>query len=454
MAKEKRIKEQDPNKVPFGKLLAWNTRPIALGSITIIIGYFSIYCTDTLGMNPALVGTLLMASKILDGFTDLIAGYFVDNTKTKWGKARPYEICIILAWLGTVLLFSARTEWSTVAKSIWIFTMYTLVFSIFSTFLNAAESPYIIRAFGTKEAVTKVSAIGGIIITMGCMIIGITFPIMMGNLATSDRGWTKLMLIYAIPLTLIGILRFIFVKEKYTDEDVNSPRVTLKDMFTMLRSNPYTWCMAGVNGVTQLIAGLGAVTYYFTWIVGDISKLSMLQLFSILCLFVMLVFPVVIRKKSANYLIMIGAILGIVGYSINFFAGKSLVLLTIASLLGGVAVLPGSYLRTIMVMEIAKYNQWKGLPSMEATAAALANFFGKVFTAFGSFILGILLTAGGYDGTLAVQSESALNMIRLLYSVIPAASMCIMLFCALVYRKLDKQLPQIEAELAAREAAN
>ena len=279
MAKEKRIKEQDPNKVPFGKLLAWNTRPIALGSITIIIGYFSIYCTDTLGMNPALVGTLLMASKILDGFTDLIAGYFVDNTKTKWGKARPYEICIILAWLGTVLLFSARTEWSTVAKSIWIFTMYTLVFSIFSTFLNAAESPYIIRAFGTKEAVTKVSAIGGIIITMGCMIIGITFPIMMGNLATSDRGWTKLMLIYAIPLTLIGILRFIFVKEKYTDEDVNSPRVTLKEMFTMLRSNPYTWCMAGVNGVTQFIAGLGAVTYYFTWIVGDISKLSMLQLF-------------------------------------------------------------------------------------------------------------------------------------------------------------------------------
>ncbi len=454
MAKEQKIKTHDPNKVPFGKLLAWNTRPIALGAITIIIGYFSIYCTDTLGMSPALVGTLLMASKILDGFTDLIAGYFVDNTKTRWGKARPYEICIILSWLGTVLLFSARTEWSTAAKSIWIFIMYSLVFSIFSTFLNAAESPYIIRAFGTKEAVTKVSAIGGIIITLGCMIIGITFPILMGNLATSDKGWTKLILIYALPLMLIGIMRFIFIKEEYTDEDAKSDHVTLRDMFTMLRSNPYTWCMAGVNGATQFIAGLGAVTYYFTWIVGDISLLSMLQLFSILCLFVMLAFPMVIRKKSANYLIMVGSILGIVGYSLNFFAGKNLVLLTIASLLGGVAVLPGSYLRTILVMEIAKYNQWKGLPGMEATAAALANFFGKVFTAFGSFVLGILLTTSGYDGTLAAQSDSALNMIRLLYSFIPAAAMCIMLFCTLIYKRLDKQLPQIEAELSARETAD
>lgn len=448
MAKRERI--QDPSKVPFGQLLAWNTRPIALGAITIIIGYFSIYCTDTLGMNAALVGTLLMASKILDGVTDLVAGYIVDNTKTKWGKARPYEICIILAWLCTVLLFSARTEWSTVIKSVWIFVMYTLVFSIFSTFLNAAESPYIIRAFGNKEAVTKVSALGGIFVTFGCMIVSISFPILMGSLATSDKGWSKLMLIYAIPLALIGILRFIFVKEKYTEEDALSDRVSFKDMFTMLKTNRYAWCLAGVNGVTQFIAGLGAATYYFTWVVGDITKYSTLQIFSIVSLFAMLAFPMIIRKKSANYLIFVGAILGIVGYVLNFFAGSNMILLIVAFLLGGVAVLPGSYLRSVLIMDIAKYNEWKGLAPMEATAAALANFFGKVFTAFGSFILGVLLSVSGYVGTAAAQSGSAMTMIRMLYSFIPAAAMVVMLLCSLVYNKLDKQLPQIEADLAAR----
>lgn len=441
------------NKAPFGKLLAWQTRPIALGAITIIIGYLSIYCTDTLGMKPAVVGTLLMASKILDGFTDLVAGYMVDNTKTRWGKGRPYEICIVLAWLCTVLLFSASAAWSTVVKSVWIFVMYTLVFSIFSTFLNAAESPYIIRAFGDKEAITKVSALGGIFVTFGCMVVSISFPILMGNLATSDKGWSKLMLIYAIPLVLIGILRFIFVKEEYTDCDDQAEHVSLKDMFTMLKSNKYAWCMAGVNGVTQFAAGLGAGTYYFTWIVGDIGQYSILQIFSIVSLFVMLVFPVIIRKKSANFLIFLGAILGIVGNALNFFAGSNMPILIVAFLLSGMAALPGSYLRSVLIMDIAKYNQWKGLPPMESTASALANFFGKIFTALGSFVLGILLTAGGYDGALAVQSEGALNMIRMLYSFIPAAAFVVMLICTLIYNKLDKMMPEIEADLAKRKEA-
>lgn len=447
MSKEK---QKNPSKVPAGKLLAWQTRPVALGAVTIIIGYFAIYCTDTLGMKAATVGALLMASKIVDGVTDLIAGYMVDNTHTRWGKARPYEFCIVLAWLCTVLLFSARAEWSNAIKCVWIFIMYTLVFSIFSTFLNAAESPYIIRAFGTKEAVTKVSAVGGIVVTFGCMVVSISFPMLMGSLATSDKGWSKLILIYAVPLTLIGILRFIFVKEEYVDVKAETEHVSLKDMFTMLKTNKYAWCIAGINGVTQFAAGLGAATYYFTWIVGDIGKYSILQSFSIISLFVMLVFPAVIRRKSANFLIGLGAVLGIIGFGLNFIAGSNMVLLIIGFLLSGIAALPGSYLRSVLIMDTAKYNQWKGLPPMESTASALSNFFGKIFTAFGSFILGIMLEFGGYDGTLAVQPDSAVNMIRILYSIIPMIAMAGMLICTFVYSSLDKKLPQIEAEIQVR----
>jgi len=450
MAKNNTAK--DPDKAPFGKLLAWQTRPIALGSITIIIAYFTNYCTDTLGMAPALVGTLLMASKIVDGVTDLLAGYVVDNTKTKLGKGRPYEFCVVLAWVCTVLLFSASPAWSLAVKCVWIFVMYTLAFSIFSTFLNAGESPYIIRAFGSRVAVTQVSSLGGIVITIGCTVVSITFPILMGQLATSAKGWSTLMLIYAVPLSLIGMLRFIFVKEVYTDQDAVSDRVSLKDMFTMLRSNKYTWCMAGVNGATQFVAGLGATSYYFIWIVGDIAKLSFLQMFTIVSLLVMLTFPAIISRKSANFLIGVGAAIGVVGYSLNFFAGANIPMLVVSSLLAGIAVMPGSYLRTVLIMDIAKYNQWKGMPTMESTAAALANFFGKIFTALGSFVLGILLSAGGYDGSQAVQPESALTMIRLLYSFIPAAAMLLMVLCTVVYSSLTRQMPQIEKELAEREA--
>ena len=104
-------KVKDPNQVSIGKFLAWQSRGVSFGALMIVTGYITIFCTDTLKMSPALVGTLLMASKIFDGVTDVVAGYVVDNTNSRWGKGRPYEWCIVGSWLCTLLLFYTPVEW-------------------------------------------------------------------------------------------------------------------------------------------------------------------------------------------------------------------------------------------------------------------------------------------------------------------------------------------------------
>ena len=195
-------KTKSPDHVPFGKIIAWGTRPIALGAVTILTMYLSLYCTDTLKMPAALVGSLLMASKIFDGITDLLAGWLVDNTNTRWGKGRPYELCIIGVWICTFAMFAASDKWSLAGKSVWLFIMYTLVFSIFSTLLNTAETPYIIRAFHSQMAVVKVASYSGIFVTMGSMIVSITLPIVIGSMGSTAAGWRKLVSMYAIPLVL------------------------------------------------------------------------------------------------------------------------------------------------------------------------------------------------------------------------------------------------------------
>lgn len=73
-----------------------------------MLGYATFYCTDVLQLAPALVGTLFMVSKIFDSFTDIVAGFIVDRTQTRWGKGRPYEIFMLFLWLSTWLLFSCR----------------------------------------------------------------------------------------------------------------------------------------------------------------------------------------------------------------------------------------------------------------------------------------------------------------------------------------------------------
>ena len=432
-------KAANPDHVPFGKLLAWQMRPISLGAVTIITMYLSLYCTDTLGMPAALVGTLLMASKIFDGVTDIFAGWLIDNTKTKWGKARPYELSIIGVWICMFALFATSDTWSMTVKSIWIFIMYTLIFSVFQTLLNAAETPYIIRAFKTPLAVTKVSAYGGIIVTLGSMVISVSFPILVGTMGSSTAGWRKLIAMYAIPLVCLGLLRFLFVKEENdVVEENKEDRVKIKDILQVITSNKYVWLMGLACMVPQLATSLSAGTYYFTWIVGDIGKYSAIQMVSMLSLILIILFPTLMKKFSAMQLIGAAAVIAIVGYVLCFFAGANMLLIAVGFFLSSMITLPTSYMKAPIIMQISDYNEYNGKPRMEATMAAVANFLNKIGSAFGSFLLGIMLTMGGYDGNLDAQPEGAMMMIRLLFSFVPAAIMIVVIICTIAFRPLDK----------------
>ncbi len=433
-----KTKTNNPEKVSLGKSLLWNTRPLSFGAVTILMGYLSMFCTDMLQMPAALVGTLLMVSKIFDGITDLVAGYIVDNTKTKLGKGRPYELCLIGVWVCTYALFASNVEWSIGMKSVWLLIMYTLIWSIFGTMLNAAETPYIIRAFGDPIAVTKVSAIGGVFITLGSMVVSISLPMAIGALGTTAAGWRKIIAMYAVPLLIIGFLRFVTIREVFVPEqDAKGEKVTIKDILAVLKSNRYIWLLAIVSMIPQTISGMGANTYYFNIVVGDITKLSALSVIGLVSTLFILFFPAMMKKRTAMDLIGIFSVIGVVGYVIVFFAGSNMVVLAIAFLLSGLAVLPTSYMRSPIIMDVAEYNERHGRPRMEATLAAATNFTVKIGQALGAFLLGIILSMGGYDGALAVQPDSAVMSIRVLNSFIPAALMLLSFVCAVAYRPLD-----------------
>ena len=155
MARKERL--QDPNRLGFGRLLAFKSSDIVAAWVNLIaLNYLSLYASDTLGISVMTVGTLLLASKIVDAFTDVFAGWLVDNTHTKWGTGRTYEPAIVGMAICTVLLFSASPAWSNFAKCAWIFCMYTFTFSIFATLRLAGANPYTIRHFSNNPVLLKI----------------------------------------------------------------------------------------------------------------------------------------------------------------------------------------------------------------------------------------------------------------------------------------------------------
>ena len=197
-------KVRDLNKLGFGRLMAFKSSDIAAAWVNVIVlNRLSFYASTALGVPVATVGILLMASKIVDAFTDIFAGILVDNTNTKWGKGRPYDLSIVGMALCTILLFSASPEWSEFAKCAWIFSMYTFVFSIFSTLRLAAGNVYTIRHFSNNTVLLKkVASYGGIITMAASMMVSVAFPILMSRIATSAAGWTRAVAVVMVPAAL------------------------------------------------------------------------------------------------------------------------------------------------------------------------------------------------------------------------------------------------------------
>lgn len=446
-------KEKDPKKVGFGKIVAWNSRAISQGIGLMVLGYLTLYCTDTLHLEPALVGTLLVVSRLLDGVTDVVAGFLVDRTDTKWGRGRPYEWCIIGMWACIWLMFTCPPAFSVVAKCVWVLCMYALVNSVFYTFLQANNTVYMCRAFKYQEQYVTLSSTGAILSMVCVAAFNIAIPSLVANYGTSASGWSFLMACIAIPMALIGIMRFFIIKETVNVDvrasDGNKEKVSFGDVKTVLTKNPYIWIVALVLFVCNFVTNMGVNTYYFTYIVHNLGLLGLVSAVQILAIPVMLFVPAILKKISISKLILIGCIFSAIGYGINFIAGSNTALLGIAAVLFGLGSVPISMLINLMVIECADFNEWRGNQRMEGTLSSVTSFAIKIGSALGAGVLGILLSASGYIGDVDLIPDSALNMIRNLYSTIPAALWVIVALALLLY-KLDKLMPKIREDIAAR----
>ena len=464
MSKEQNAVNVNPDKMPWGRFFAWKTRDVALAGVTVIISaYLLLYCSNTLGLDPKIVGILLLVARLVDAVTDVMAGYIVDNTNTRWGKARPYEICIVLEWLCVILLFSTGPQWSTALKYVWVFLMYILVYSIFGTMLAANQTPYLVRAFnGNSRLVTKVASYGGLVSMAGSIAVSMSFPRLYNAWIVNGGGgapaWRKLILIYAIPLALIGIVRMLTVKEDPSvDAGQSAQKLNLKEAITMLKTNPYAWSWGGMIGLYNMIVGFGAGSYYFQYIVGNAGAFGIVSAFAIVLLPVMLIFPVLIKKLGMSKLFILTAVLSILGYVTVFFSGGKLTMVYAGIIITNLISLPCSYLQAPGVLQIANYNEYKGMHRMEGTSAVVMNFLMKALNGIGTGLTGILLGMAGFISTtsneVVAQPDSALFMIRCLYTLIPALCLAGIILCALHFSRLEKQMPEIEKEIKIRKEA-
>lgn len=157
-------------------------------------------------------------------------------------------------------------------------------------------------------------------------------------------------------------------------------------------------------------------------------------------------FPLLMKKFPMGKIVQIGAAAYVISGILLFAAGSNFSIIIVGVILMGVGALPITYLTDLMMIDCGSYNAWKGYQRMDGTIGAVKGFAGKVGGALGSGIMGVMLGWAGFNGSLEVQADSALLMIRGLMRLTPAilfGAIFIMMF----FYKLDKLMPEINKTL-------
>lgn len=110
---------------------------IVLNSISV---YFPTLMATVLGVSPALAGTLMMLSKLYDGFADIAIGAASDRTRSRWGRRRPYLLVGAFVSFASLIMVFALPRPDT---GPWLILYMAVALIIYSTGYSMFNVPYL-----------------------------------------------------------------------------------------------------------------------------------------------------------------------------------------------------------------------------------------------------------------------------------------------------------------------
>ena len=203
--------------------------------------FVMIYLTDAVGLNPGIIGTLIMASRLFDGVSDLFFGNLIDRTHTKMGKARPWMFWAYFGCAATLIAtFAIPTNVGQTAQYAWFFIAYTLLNAVFFTANNIAFSA--LTALITKNGAERVQ-MGSIrfMFAFGTSMLIQTFTVAgVQQFGGGAEGWRTIAIIYAVIGLAVNSLSVFSVRELSREELADRQAAIFDDIAGATRGPGFT----------------------------------------------------------------------------------------------------------------------------------------------------------------------------------------------------------------------
>ncbi len=232
-----------------------------------------------LGMSPVWKGVMIMLFRIWDAFTDPLMGWISDNTRSRYGRRRPYMFFGTLA-MAALLPFVWRFDesWDMIYIAVW----FTLAGMIMSTATTVFNIPYqTLKMEMTPDYNERTS------INMYVVVVGSLFGILIspwvwkmtqnpfftgqavGEAPNTLLGIRNLSIWFAGLAIIFGLIPTFFCKERYYANASKQKKESLRKSLKMtFASKPFKLMLGLIlaGSLEGLVVGMGGyISLYYVF---------------------------------------------------------------------------------------------------------------------------------------------------------------------------------------------
>lgn len=361
------------------------------------------------------VGAIIVVARIFDALNDPIMGGIVENTRTKWGKYKPWQLLgAVLTGAVIISVFCVKLDgWSYIGFLAFAYLMFSITFT-----MNDISYWGMLPSLTSDEHErNKLTSCAQLLASAGVGLASLLIPLFTtGSLAKwgAPTGYKVIGIISAVLMVLFQLFTILGVKEKPLPpiKPDKSDRLTLKKMFqTIAKNDQLLWCalIMLIFSIGTGVVGGGLLTMYVYFEFGYEGGYTLLigLGYGIISTLFTATYPWLSKKFGRNKILYSAGIATIFGFALMLIfalaiptgAPKSsewfakFILIAVAYAIIGYGA--GFYM--IMVINMAntvEYNEWKYGQRNESLIFSLRPFTAKLSSALTqALVIGVYAVA-------------------------------------------------------------
>ena len=447
----------------------------ALGGTTDIFGhwlYFGLMQPVFVGflhLSPSLLGIAQAAARLTDGVADSYFGWRSDNTRTRWGRRRPYILVgSLLAGAALPCLFAASRSWD--ASTLFWFVLVTAC--AYAPILSCYNMPY--QSLGAEltadtDERTTIMAWRGVAQTLaGVANAWAWWFAARPWFADTDgspnlaRGAVWAGVLAGTVMILGGVGSALFVSERYYPLARAQARVGLWTTTRLtFRCRPFrilllTLVLFAVP--TSMVGVLGWYVLCYHVLAGDLAGAALYgglagTAYSILGAASVPLAVRLARRLGKGRTLQGALYAGAVFLAASFalYTPAAPILSVVAHALFGAAA-SGFFwvLLPSMLADVVDFDELESGQRREGAFSSTLSYVLKLGTTITLLLTGPLIELTGFDVGMARQDPATVTWLRILFAAVPAAAALLAALALRRYPLTHRAMNDIRARLEAR----